>query len=61
MGKRAERQLPLDFAGTQKLTKEWYALYKDIHEILEQNPVITDLVHADLTRLLAQLQAQFPV
>jgi IS5 family transposase len=49
MRKRAQRQLPLDFAGTQKLTQEWYALYKDIHEILEQNPAITDLVHADLT------------
>ena len=50
MRKRAERQLPLDFAGTQKLTQDWYALYKDIHEILEQNPAITDLVHFDLTR-----------
>ncbi len=49
MRKRAERQLPLDFAGTQKLTQDWYALYKDIHEILEQNPAVTDLVHADLT------------
>lgn len=50
MRKRAERQLPLDFAGTQKLTQDWYALYKDIHEILEQNPAVTDLVHFDLTR-----------
>jgi IS5 family transposase len=50
MRKRAERQLPLDFAGTQKLTQDWYSLYKDIHEILEANPVITDLVHFDLTR-----------
>ena len=50
MRKRAERQLPLDFAGTQKLTQDWYALYKDIHAILEQNPAITDLVHFDLTR-----------
>ncbi len=49
MRKRAQRQLPLDFAGTSKLTQEWYSLYKDIHEILERNPVITDLVHADLT------------
>ena len=50
MRKRAERQLPLDFAGTQKLTQDWYSLYKDIHEILEQNPAVTDLVHFDLTR-----------
>ena len=50
MRKRAERQLPLDFAGTQKLTQDWYALYKDIHAILEQNPAIADLVHFDLTR-----------
>jgi IS5 family transposase len=49
MRKKAERQLPLDFAGTQKLTKEWYSLYKNIHAILEQNPAVTDLVHADLT------------
>src|ERR1017187_8740121 len=49
MRKRAERQLPLNFAGTQKLTQDWYALYKDIHEILEQNPTVTDLVHAALT------------
>lgn len=41
--------MPLDFAGTQKLTQEWYSLYRGIHEILEQNPAITDLVHADLT------------
>ena len=50
MRKRAERQLPLDFAGTQKLTQDWYSLYKDIHEILAQNPAVTDLVHGDLTR-----------
>lgn len=49
MRKRAERQVPLDFAGTQKLTQEWYSLYKNIHDILEQNPAVTDLVHADLT------------
>jgi len=49
MRKRAERQLPLDFAGTGKLTQEWYSLYKNIHAILEQNPAVTDLVHADLT------------
>jgi transposase, IS5 family len=50
MRKKADRQLPLDFAGTQKLTQDWYALYRNIHEILEQNPAITDLVHADLTQ-----------
>jgi len=50
MRKRAERQLPLNFAGTQKLTQDWYSLYKNIHEILEQNPAVTDLVHFDLTR-----------
>lgn len=49
MRKKAERQLPMDFAGAQKLTKEWYALYKDIHAILDANPAVTDLVHADLT------------
>jgi IS5 family transposase len=49
MRKKAERQLPLDFAGTQKLTKEWYRLYRKIHEILEANPAVVDLVHADLT------------
>ncbi|MBA2704721.1 MAG: ISNCY family transposase [Blastocatellia bacterium] len=50
MRKKAVRQLPLDFAGTQKLTKEWYKLYRNIHEILEATPAITDLVHADLTQ-----------
>ena len=50
MRKKAERQLPLDFAGTQKLTKEWYSLYRSIHEILEANPAVVDLVHADLTK-----------
>ncbi len=50
MRKKAERQLPLDFAGTQKLTKEWYSLYRNIHSTLEQNPAVTDLVHEDLTR-----------
>ena len=50
MRKKAERQLPLDFAGTQKLTKEWYSLYRSIHEILEANPAVLDLVHADLTK-----------
>jgi IS5 family transposase len=50
MRKKAQRQLPLDFAGTQKLTKEWYSLYRNIHEILEANPAVLDLVHADLTK-----------
>ena len=50
MRKKAERQLPIDFAGTQKLTKEWYSLYRTIHEILEANPTVLDLVHADLTQ-----------
>ena len=49
MRKKAERQLPLDFAGTQKLTKDWYSLYRNIHDILEANPLVVDLVHADLT------------
>ena len=49
MRKRAERQLPLDFAGTLRLTQDWYVLYKHIHEILDQNPAVTDLVHTDLT------------
>jgi IS5 family transposase len=50
MRKKAERQLPLDFAGTQKLTQDWYGLYRKIHEILEANPAVVDLVHADLTK-----------
>lgn len=50
MRKKADRQLPLDFAGTQKLTQEWYGLYRKIHEILEANPAVVDLVHADLTK-----------
>jgi len=50
MRKKAERQLPLDFAGTQKLTQDWYSLYRNIHEILEANPAVLDLVHADLTQ-----------
>ena len=42
MRKKAERQLPLDFAGAQKLTKEWYGRYRNIHEILEANPAVVD-------------------
>ena len=42
--------MPLDFTGEQKLTKEWYTRYRKIHEILEANPAVVDLVHADLTR-----------
>jgi IS5 family transposase len=49
MRKKAERQLPLDFAGAQKLTKEWYSQYRTVHEILEATPAILELVHADLT------------
>ena len=56
MRKKAERQLPLDFAGTQKLTKDWYALYSGIHDILDKNPVVTDLIHADLTGGQAKLK-----
>ncbi len=50
MRKKAVRQLPLDFAGTQKLTQNWYVRYRNIHEILEQNPEALDLVHDDRTR-----------
>lgn len=50
MRPKADRQLPLNFAGTQKLTQEWYALYGKIDEILAQNPSVLDLVHLDLTR-----------
>jgi IS5 family transposase len=49
MRMKASRQLPLDFAGTQNLTKEWYALYRSIDEILQANPKVLELVHADLT------------
>ena len=50
MRKKTERQLPLDFAGTLKLTKDGYSLYRNVHEILAANPEVTDLVHADLTQ-----------
>ena len=56
MRKRAQRQLPLDFAGTLKLTQDWYELYKDIHTILESNPAVTDWVHADLTGATRKLK-----
>ena len=56
MRKIAERQLPLDFAGTQKLTQDWYKLYSRIHTILDRTPTITDLVHADLTGGQAKLK-----
>ena len=32
MPKKAVRQLPLDLAGTLKLTKDWYKLYDNIHK-----------------------------
>lgn len=50
MRKKTECQLSLDFAGTQKLTQDWYSLYKKIHEILKANSDALDLVHADLTQ-----------
>jgi IS5 family transposase len=50
MRKKAERQYPLDFAGTQKLTKEWYAEYREIDAILHANSAVVDLVHADLAQ-----------
>jgi IS5 family transposase len=49
MRMKAIRQLPLDFAGTQKLTKDWYTLYRNIDEILQANPKVLELAHADLT------------
>ena len=48
MRKKAERQYPLDFAGTQRLTKEWYAGYRAIDATLHACPAVLDLVHADL-------------
>ena len=48
MRKKAERQYPLDFAGTQRLTREWYGDYRGIDAILNANPVVLDLVHTDL-------------
>ena len=56
MRMKAARQLPLDFAGTQKLTKEWYALYRSIDEILVANPTVLELVHADLTEKQPKLK-----
>ena len=50
MRKKAERQYPLDFAGTQRLTREWYGDYRGIDAILNANPVVLDLVHTDLER-----------
>jgi len=51
-----QRQLPLDFAGTQKLTKQWSSEYRKIDAVLNANPVIVDLVHADLTQGLRRLK-----
>ena len=52
----SERQLPLNFSGTLKLTQDWYSLYANIHEILELNPGILELVHFDLTKGLKTLK-----
>ena len=56
MRKKNVRQMPLDFAGTQKLTKDWYALYYRIHKILKANPEIVELVHVELTQGLEKLK-----
>lgn len=48
MRKKTERQLPLSFTGTRKITKEWYEGYYQIDTILRANPAVVDLVHADL-------------
>lgn len=49
MRKKADRQIHLDFAGTQKITQQRYGLYRRIDEILTANPKVLELVHADLT------------
>lgn len=48
MRKKADRQLPLDFASPLKLVRKHYSLYKAIAEILDKNPDILNAVHADL-------------
>ena len=45
----ADRQLPLQFSGTQKITQDWYDLYGKIDTILNRMPEITQQVHDDLT------------
>jgi IS5 family transposase len=50
MRKKAERQLPLEFAFPQKKKqmREYLQFYKKIADILDQNPAILDAVHRDL-------------
>lgn len=48
MRKKAERQVPLDFSGGSKVTREHYRLYYEIDRLLNQNPEVLDAVHADL-------------
>jgi hypothetical protein len=50
MRKKTEQQYPLDFAGTQKLTKAWYAEYREIDASLHANSAVVDLVHAALAQ-----------
>jgi transposase, IS5 family len=59
MRMKADRQLPLRYAGTRKLTQDWFDGYQGIHAILEANPSILELVHKDLTEGQKKLKRNF--
>jgi hypothetical protein len=50
MRKKAERQLPIEFAFPQKKKqmREYLRFYKAMSDILDRNPAILDAVHKDL-------------
>lgn len=48
MRRKADRQLPLDFASPIRLVQTHYTMYKAISDILDKNPGILNAVHADL-------------
>jgi transposase, IS5 family len=50
MRKKAERQLPIEFAFPQKKKqmREYLRFYKAMSDLLDQNPAILDAVHKDL-------------
>lgn len=45
MRKKSQRQLPLDFSGTQRRTREYYRLYARIDEILEEHSEMLGFIH----------------
>ncbi len=61
MRMKRNTQLEFDFQPSDlKITKEYFARYERISEILEGEPAIVDLVHADLKKVLKSTRRNGP-